>query len=202
MNMWDKVFERCKKEIIARISVWDETGEDVFLIAIDGMCGSGKSTVGYKLQEYFGCSLFHLDDFFLQPHQRTPERLAQPGGNVDYERFQTQILDRLNDREGLRYRPFDCSVFALGEERYVPFSRIVIMEGAYSCHPYFKNVQNMKLFLEGSKEGQLERIAKRNSPQQLKMFQERWIPMEERYFECFGIKEKCICINVDAESEA
>ena len=195
MNMWDKVFESCKKEIINKMSAWDETSNEVFLVAIDGMCGSGKSTVGRKLQEYFECSLFHMDDFFLQPHQRTPERLAQPGGNVDYERFQTEVLERLADREGLKYRPFDCSVFALSGERYVPFNKMVIVEGAYSVHPYFKNVQNVKIFFESTKEGQLERIAKRNGPQQLKMFQERWIPMEEKYFETFHIENICdICL--------
>jgi hypothetical protein len=31
--------------------------------------------------------LFHTDDFFLQPHQRTRERLESVGGNIDYERF-------------------------------------------------------------------------------------------------------------------
>lgn len=30
---------------------------------------------------------FGLDDFFLRMEQRTPERLREVGGNVDYERF-------------------------------------------------------------------------------------------------------------------
>ena len=35
-----------------------------------------------------------MDDYFLQPYQRTEERLAEPGGNVDYERFKEEIYDK------------------------------------------------------------------------------------------------------------
>ena len=33
-----------------------------------------------------------MDDFFLQPKQRTKERLEQAGGNVDYKRFKKEIV--------------------------------------------------------------------------------------------------------------
>ena len=68
-----------------------------FLIAIDGMCGSGKTTLANYLAKELNASLFHMDDFFLQPHQRTPERLADPGGNVDYERFKAEVLNHVAD---------------------------------------------------------------------------------------------------------
>jgi uridine kinase len=199
MNMWDKVFECCRLEIETKIAEKNNTcsDEDVFLVVIDGMCGSGKSSVAKRLQEYFGCSLFHMDDFFLQPHQRTPERLSQPGGNVDYERFQKEILDHLKDKQGLEFHRFDCSSFSLTPLKHVPYHKIVIIEGAYSCHPYFGNVQDLKLFLESSRQGQLDRLLKRGGPEKLQMFQERWIPMEERYFETYDTKAQCVCILVD-----
>lgn len=193
VNMWDKVFELCKQEIEARRQ--EEAG--VFVVTIDGMCGSGKTTLGSRLQEYFGCSLFHMDDFFLQAHQRTPERLAEAGGNVDYERFQEEVLNHLQDREGLFYQKFDCSSFALGEAVHVPWCSLVIIEGAYCCHPYFGEYQNLRFFLESSRESQLERILARSGPQKLERFREIWIPMEERYFEAYDIPAKCVRICVD-----
>lgn len=36
------------------------------------------------------------DDFFLRPEQRTPERLAEPGGNLDRERMKSEVIDRLS----------------------------------------------------------------------------------------------------------
>ena len=54
-----------------------------FLIAIDGRCGSGKTTLGQRLAELLEANLFHADDFYLRPCQRTPERYNEPGGNMD-----------------------------------------------------------------------------------------------------------------------
>ena len=211
MNMWDRVFEICRQEIERCLAEGELTSgmsgavqgelsgraEKVFLVAIDGMCGSGKSTVAGKLQEYFGCSLFHMDDFFLQPHQRTPQRLGEPGGNVDYERFQAEVLEHLKDREGLLLQRFDCKTCSLLPAMHVPYHNIVIIEGAYSMHPYFGDVQDVRIFLESSKEGQSQRILGRNGPEKWKQFEDVWIPMEEKYFEEFGIRKKCKCVKVD-----
>ena len=39
-----------------------------FIVAIDGMSASGKTTLGKQLHEHFPDSnLFHMDDFFLRP---------------------------------------------------------------------------------------------------------------------------------------
>lgn len=84
------------------------------LVAIDGMCGSGKTTLGRLLQSVYDCNLFHMDDFFLRPEQRTPERMAQVGGNVDYERFQEEILNHICQQEGLSYRIYNCKSQTLG----------------------------------------------------------------------------------------
>ena len=74
------------------------------IVAIDGCCASGKSTLGARLSEALGCPLFHLDDFFLRPEQRTPERFAQPGGNMDRERLEAEVLAPLRRGEAAVYR--------------------------------------------------------------------------------------------------
>ena len=58
-------------------------------VAIDGPCASGKTVFAASLHERFGGNVLHMDDFFLRPEQRTPERFAEPGGNVDRERYGT-----------------------------------------------------------------------------------------------------------------
>ena len=57
------------------------------IVAVDGGSASGKTTLGALLQSVYACPVFHMDDFFLRPEQRTPERFSEPGGNVDRERF-------------------------------------------------------------------------------------------------------------------
>lgn len=78
------------------------------LVAIDGRCASGKSTLAKDLQKQLDCNVIHMDDFYLQPHQRTTKRLREPGGNVDYERFETEVLQPLLTGEAFSYRPYDA----------------------------------------------------------------------------------------------
>ena len=82
-------------------------------LAIDGLCGSGKSTLGALLASVYDCNLFHADDFYLPKELRTPERYAAPGGNVHWERIRSEILEPLKTGKPFSYRKFDCSVLDL-----------------------------------------------------------------------------------------
>ena len=62
---------------IARIETLLAERDCVF-VAIDGPCTSGKTTFAAMLNRRFGGNVLHMDDFFLRPEQRTPERFANP----------------------------------------------------------------------------------------------------------------------------
>ena len=162
-----------------------------YAIAIDGMSASGKTTLGKLLHnEIPESNLFHMDDYFLQPYQRTEERLKEVGGNVDYERFMDEIILHLNDKTGLSCRKFNCQTQTLGPEIHVPWKPLVIIEGAYSQHPYFGEPYDLRIFCETSEEEQKKRILKRNGPEKLDRFLDEWIPKENAYFKTYRIKEK------------
>ncbi len=160
------------------------------IIAIDGRCASGKTTLGYYLQELFDANLFHMDDFFLQSHQRTKERLAEIGGNVDYERFMEEVLEPLLNGEDITYRRFDCKSMTFAEEKLISAKRINIIEGSYCMHSYFKDCYDLRVFTDIDEESQIKNIRNRNGEEKLAVFQECWIPKEEAYFAAFQIKEK------------
>ena len=164
--------------------------EKVFLIvAIDGKCTSGKTTLATKLAELYDCNVFHMDDFFLRPEQHTPERFAEIGGNVDYERFAEEVLTPLRAGQAFTYRPFNCKTFTLSEPVSVTPKKLNIIEGSYSHHPYFGNHYDLKVLLTITPELQRERILQR--PEFLhKCFFEEWIPMEDRYLNVFDIGNK------------
>ena len=169
-----------------------QEGTEPFTIAIDGLCGGGKTTLAKILAEIYDCNVFHMDDYFLRPEQRTEERYAQAGGNVDYERFQKEVLAHLGEPEGITYQPFDCRTFTLAEKRHLPAKRITIVEGSYSCHPYFgEAAYDLRFFVDISGKVQQERILLRNGEEMLQRFIDLWIPYENKYFETYQIKEKC-----------
>ena len=102
-----KITETVKKQIDELLAK-----QDMVIVAIDGKCTSGKTTLASKLAEIYDCNVFHMDDFFLRPEQRTPERFAEVGGNVDYERFQEEVLLPLKDGKAFSYRPFPFRGYA------------------------------------------------------------------------------------------
>lgn len=161
--------------------------KDQVLIAIDGKCASGKTTLAGKLAQHYDCNVFHMDDFFLRPEQRTPERFAEIGGNVDYERFHAEVLLPLKSGKAFSYRPFDCSRFELTAPVSVTPKKLNIIEGTYSLHPFFGDPYDFSIVLTVTAEIQRKRILER--PAFLhKRFFDTWIPMEEQYFEKFHIQ--------------
>ena len=161
------------------------------LVALDGRCASGKTTLANELAERFSWSVVHLDDFFLRPEQRTPERYATPGENVDHERFLEEVLLPLREGKSARYRPFDCHTQRFAEEITVSPAAVTVVEGAYACHPALWDLYDLRAFLTVEKDEQLRRIEQRNGKEQLAVFLEKWIPLEEAYFVAFSIPQRC-----------
>lgn len=160
------------------------------LIAIDGRCGSGKTTLAGELQRRLNCSVVHMDDFYLRPCQRTPERFAEPGGNVDRERFLEEALRPLAAGKPFTFRPYDCATQSLAGPVEVVPAAVRIVEGSYSCHPLLTPWYDARIFLTLSPEEQQRRILLRNGQEKLEMFKSRWIPFEEKYFSAFDVEKK------------
>ncbi len=180
------------KDLISAITA---LGGDRVIIAIDGRSASGKTTLASALAKELDANVFHMDDFFLRPEQRTPERLATAGGNVDRERFAAEVLTPLLSEKEFSYRPFSCKTQSLGESVKVTPRRINIIEGAYSCHPSLYGFYHLRIFLDIDPITQLERIKRRN-PDTADVFRTKWIPLEEAYFEAYDIKARCDIIKV------
>jgi uridine kinase len=159
-------------------------------VAIDGRCGSGKTTLAHKLQSELGCAVVSMDDFFLRLEQRTKERYETPGGNVDYERFREEVADPLLRGERASYRPFDCRTFTLGKPVILPEHPILLVEGTYSSHPALWDFYHLHIFLSVSPEEQKKRILAREGEKKWKMFESKWIPLEELYFSACHAEER------------
>ena len=178
------------RPLLARIDRLMAERERV-LVAIDGGSASGKTTLGALLQSIYACPVFHMDDFFLRPEQRTPERFSEPGGNVDRERFLSEVLLPLREGKAVDYRRFDCKTFTIASPRRIEPGRLNIIEGAYAMHPDLAPYYDLTVFLAVSAEKQRERILKRNAPAQAELFFDRWIPFEQRYFAALNVPERC-----------
>ena len=147
------------------------TERERIVIAIDGRCGSGKTTLGRELQEIWDGNLFRMDDFYLQKEQRTKERYEEPGGNVDYERFEQEVLVPLKKGETVFYRPYYPPKWRFLETAEIAPCRVNIVEGTYSCHERLEAYYDLKVFLTIDPIEQIQRIEKRNGSEKAVEFQ-------------------------------
>lgn len=169
------------------------------ILALEGGSAAGKTTLAALLcQIYPDCSVFHMDDFFLRPEQRTPERLAAPGGNVDYERFSREVLTPLHRGETVQYRPYNCHTQTMGDLTEAAPRTLNIVEGAYSMHPALAGCYDLCAFLQISPEMQKKRIRNRNNPEAQTRFFNTWIPLEQAYFAATDAAGRCgLILEVD-----
>lgn len=178
-----------KQQVLVRIQALVKQ-KGAIVAAIDGRCASGKSQFGEWLKQAMEGNLIPMDDFFLRPEQRTKERYATPGENVDHERFLMEVLYPLQKREAFAYRPFDCSIMDVGAAVEVKPSAVTIVEGSYAMRKEFQPYYDYKIFMTVHPEKQMQRIQQRN-PAKVQDFKEKWIPYEEKYFTTFAVAKDC-----------
>ncbi len=167
----------------------------VVLVALDGRCATGKTTLAEAIAARYDCNVFHMDDFFLRPSQRTPERLDTPGENVDHERFLAEVLAPLRSGRPVRYRPWSCQTQSFGAEISPPSRRLNIIEGAYALHPSLRAYYDLRAVLTAPLETRLARLRAREGDN-FPNYPARWIPLEDRYFERCGVMA-CADLTID-----
>lgn len=163
--------------------------KDKVIIAIDGKCASGKSTLAAYLSSLLNAEVIKMDSFFLREEQKTPERLEEVGGNIDYERFEEEVIEPLKKGNAFSYRPYDCHKEEIVEPIEVTGAKYIIVEGSYSLHPRFKDIYDLKVFVKVSPKKQEKRILKRNGEERAKRYKDEWIPKEEAYFAKYDIEK-------------
>ncbi|MHB8961632.1 MAG: uridine kinase family protein [Saccharofermentanales bacterium] len=178
-------------DLFVRLDGLLQSDSSSVLAAIDGNSGAGKSWLSGLIGSIYDCNLFHADDFFLRPEQRTQERLSEPGGNVDYERLESEVYSQISKGFPFEYRKFDCSVMAYGDTVKVDPRRLNVIEGSYSLHPKLSGYCGLKVFLKIPPARQAKRVLERNGPILYQRFEREWIPKENLYFKTFHIEQNC-----------
>lgn len=156
------------------------------LAAIDGRCGSGKTTLAAFLQNALPCSVIHMDDYYLPMGERQENWMEIPAGNMDLNRLRREVLEPARAGLPVVSRPYRCADGQFLPPQQLPPQSLLLVEGSYSLHPLLRDCYHYTIFLTCSPQIQQQRLAVRN-PQALPRFQSIWIPLEERYFRQFAI---------------
>ena len=159
-----------------------------YILAIDGRCGSGKTTLGQMLAERLDAALVHMDDFYLPPQQRAENWMEIPAGNMDLERVRDEVLAPFRQGSTIQYCPFVCRTGELGVNISLPEKTGLILEGSYSHHPILRPFYDWTIFVTCGREEQRCRLREREG-ERFASFARVWIPKEEQYFSAFSIEQ-------------
>ena len=159
------------------------------VLALDGRCGSGKTTLANGLAAQFpGCTLLRTDDFYLPPAQRIPDWAHTPCANMDLTRLRDEALRLAYAGQTVAYRAYSCREGAFLPPAQLPAQPLVILEGSYSHHPLLRPYETLRVFVTCTKAEQTRRLQAREGARYAD-FAAQWIPLEEGYFAQYGIAE-------------
>lgn len=158
------------------------------LLALDGRCGSGKTTLAAQLAERFpNSAVFHTDDFYLPPADRVDGWEHIPCANMDLARLSREVLAPARDGDAVSYRAYSCREGAYLPTKSIASKPLFLVEGSYSHHPLLAENYDLRVFVTCSKEEQARRLQAREG-ERYPNFVQRWIPLEEGYFAQYHIE--------------
>lgn len=171
--------------IINRIN---SINKDVICVALDGYCGSGKTTFANKLQAELNCNLVHIDDFYLPFSERKENWKEILAGNMNFTRLKNEVLTNLNEAS-LSYGIFNPRKQQIVSYSEMTKKRVFILEGAYSHHPDIRKFFDYFIFFKCEDEKQNERLMAREGDH-YEAFKSVWIKRERDYFAGYSIIDK------------
>lgn len=173
---------------IYQLQLFLENTKEHSIIALEGKCASGKSTIAKQFEDEY--TILHADDFFLPNNMKTKERIDEIGGNINYELIKITLEEIKeaweNSKTKILIKAYSCKDNSFYEKE-IKLKNKIIFEGVYSYHPYFNNLIDKCAFLYVNSETQINRIMKRNNSTN---FINTWMPLENKYYDTFDILSK------------
>ncbi len=177
----------------ALLPIWEQLQKkQTVIVAIDGRCGSGKTTLAQCIAEVFPCRVFHADEYYLPLQKRCTGWEKIPSANMDLERLRQQVLIPAKEGKDIEYVPYSCRKGEYGTPQTIPFTPLTVVEGSYSQHPLLADYYDETLFLTCGKEEQEKRLKAREG-ERYTAFATRWIPLEEGYFTQYQTESRASC---------
>lgn len=168
------------------------------LVGMDGMCGSGKTTLANRLGQILEIPVVHMDDYYLPFSQREADWKNICAGNMDLCRLEREVLLPLSRGQAVRTFRYNCRQDKMVKDNREAAS-FAIVEGTYSLHPRVRSYFELTFFLSVADRLQKSRLEAREGTN-YQNFLELWIPMEKHYFqELDPMKNADFRIELDAE---
>jgi uridine kinase len=115
--------------------------QNTTLIAIDGVAGSGKTTLALKLaHDLPGSNVVHMDDLYDGWNNPLSQKLTA--------RVISQLLEPLSKKLPVTFQIFDWKLNRFTEFKTIPQSKYLILEGVGAAQREFRPYINKIIWIE------------------------------------------------------
>lgn len=147
------------------------------IIALEGKCASGKSTIINRLKDI---TIIDVDEFFLRKELKTESRLNEIGGNIDYDLYE-ECLKKIKPNSKITYTIFDCQTQTY-KDKTISIGNKVLLVGVYSYHQNVRKYIDKLCYLIVDEQEQLNRLKQRSL---YLRFINEWVPLENKYYDSY-----------------
>ena len=138
------------------------------LIGIGGHGASGKTTLAQLIP---AAQIVGTDEFW-------------DGEEFELARLRIEVLEPILAGERAEYRAFSWALQApVADPIHVRPEGVIVIEGVCALHKMFREAYDLRIWVEAPRELRLERGVARDGEDARRIWEEQWMPGEDRYVE-------------------
>jgi len=143
-------------------------GRGFLLVGIGGRGGSGKTTLARTIP---GAQVVSTDEFW-------------DGAGFKLSRLRAEVVEPILRAEPAEFHAYSWELQRPVEEaRVVVPQGVIVIEGVCALHAMFREVYDLRVWVEAPRELRLERGIARDGEEAREVWESRWMPSEDRYVE-------------------
>jgi phosphoglycolate phosphatase len=186
--------------------IFGKKKEGRFIVGINGVDTSGKTTFTKELKKYLEIEGHHveslsIDDFHNESKIRYRNSDPVEGyindafDLVNLEHFLDEIKNKKIENKRVKHLDLETDKFSKTKDYFFRNDTIVLLEGVLLYRPPIEKYVDLKIFLDISFEEVLKRAKKRDIPKYgiefLEKYKKKYIPIQKKYLKENNVKEKC-----------
>ena len=173
--------------IVANIQKRLEAHPGVFVVALDGMSGTGKTTISKEVANRLDAVNVLCDDFFTGGRnsawaKKSTQEMIDTA--IDWRRIRREVIEPLRAGRAASWHPFNWKAFEGLDSKILTAQpkQVIILDGAYTARNELRDVVDYTVLITMPHEQRVRRIIEREGEEYSKDWHATWQASMDHYF--------------------